>query len=156
MELKTTFQVKTKSEHVMKKKRDIFFLPKQTCIWLWFRLTFSISMAVVFGVIVEVFGVIVSLSVTFLVNAAFKRLLFGFEEDEEAIFELVRGDCLVYCRLDIFFCSIWDYEFYLLKKIQMSKFLKYIGFYGIFLFISAMFLKLYRLNRANEEWKYKN
>ena len=62
-------------------------------------------MAVVFGVIVEVFGVIVSLSVTFLVNAAFKRLLFGFEEDEEAIFELVRGDCLVYCRLDIFFSS---------------------------------------------------
>ena len=96
---------------------------------MWCRLTFSISIAVVFGVIVEVFGVIVLLSVTFLVKAAFKRLLFGLEE---AIFELIRGDCLIFL-------------FDILSISQATN-----GRNGIFLFFSAMFLKIFRLNRANE------
>ena len=79
----------------------IYYWQKHTCIWLWYCFTFSISIAVVFGVITDVFGVIVS-NDTFLVKADLKRLLFGFEE-EEAIFELIRGDFLIWFWFDIFF-----------------------------------------------------
>ena len=61
---------------------------------------YSISIAGVFGLIVEVFVMIVS-DDTFLVNAALIRVLFGLDK-VEVIFELVRGDFLIGFGLDIF------------------------------------------------------